>query len=205
MKNIFLFTFTAIIALSLFFVSCNQSKPGDETAMAEKKPNYGGFESQAKWGEHLVTICGCHDCHTPKKMTPMGPVLDSSLLLSGHPSQMPPPSVNGKEIVAKGALVGNLLLTCWTGPWGTSFTANLTPDPTGIGNWDEETFMRAIRMGKYKGIESGRSLLPPMPWEFLRLMTDDELKAIFAYLKTVKPINNVVPAPIPPASTPKQG
>ena len=49
--------------------------------------SYGGYESQVKYGEHLVLIAGCNDCHTPKKMTPTGPEADLSLLLSGHPEK----------------------------------------------------------------------------------------------------------------------
>jgi hypothetical protein len=97
-------------------------------------------------------------------MTDHGPVLDSSLLLSGHPAQLPAPDVNRKEMESKGlAVTGDL--TAWVGPWGVSFAANLTPDATGTGNWKEEQFMYAIREGKYKGLAGSRSLLPPMPWD----------------------------------------
>ena len=69
---------------------------------------------------------------------------------------------------------------------GISYTANLTSDATGIGNWKEQQFMYAIREGKFKGLAGSRTLLPPMPWEMYRHMTDGELKAIFAYLKTTR-------------------
>jgi hypothetical protein len=198
MKKIFLPIFFFLIFSCGLIVSCNQKDASHEVAKAATdKVDYGGYDSQVKYGEHLVTICGCNDCHTPKKMGPNGPVPDNALLLSGHPSQMAPPDVNRKEMESKG-VISTSGLTAWTGPWGTSYTANLTPDPTGIGNWDEETFFRAIRLGKYKGIESGRTLLPPMPWEELRHMTDNELKAVFAYLKSIPPVKNVVPAPEPP-------
>jgi hypothetical protein len=91
-------------------------------------------------------------------------------------------------------------LTEWVGPWGISFSANLTPDPTGLGNWTEEQFIYALREGKVKGIPGARSILPPMPWEMIRYMTDGELKAVFAYLKSIRPINNIVPVPEPPTS-----
>lgn len=162
--------------------------------------NHGGFESQVKWGEHLITVSACHDCHTPKIITPEGlMLLDSSRLLSGHPANMPAPQVDRAEMERKG-LTTTDLLTAWAGPWGVSYTANLTSDDTGIGTWSEEQFFRAIRKGKFKGLEGSRQLLPPMPWEVYQYMTDDELKAIFAYLKSTKPVQNVVPAPEPPMS-----
>jgi mono/diheme cytochrome c family protein len=87
--------------------------------------------------------------------------------------------------------------TAWAGPWGISFTANLTPDPdTGLGRWSEQDFIDTIRSGRHRG--RGRRLLPPMPWFAYATMTDDDLRAIFAYLRTLKPVVNRVPQPIPP-------
>jgi hypothetical protein len=183
----------------LSFSKCNNSDQAKVADASDTKPNYGGYESAAQWGEHIVTVSACNDCHSPKKMTAMGPVIDSSLLLSGHPSQMPDFTVDRKEMESKGLGVTQDL-TAWVGPWGISYTANLTSDSTGIGTWTDGQFMYAIRNGKYKGMENGRPLLPPMPWEMYRNFTDDELKAIFAYLKSTKPIHNVVPAPKPPVA-----
>jgi hypothetical protein len=87
-------------------------------------------------------------------------------------------------------------LTSAVGPWGQSFASNLTPDGTGIGNWKEEQFIKAIREGKYKGLDNTRPLLPPMPWVAYKNLTDDDLKSIFAYLKSLPPVKNAVPAPI---------
>jgi hypothetical protein len=54
-------------------------------------------------------------------------------------------------------------LTAFVGPWGISYTANLTPDSaTGIGAWSEAAFINTIRSGKHLG--NGRDILPPMPW-----------------------------------------
>ena len=89
-------------------------------------------------------------------------------------------------------------LTPAVGPWRVSYSANLTSDETGTGNWTEQQFMTAIRKGKYKGLEGSRDLLPTMPWQVYRGMTDTDLKAIFAYLQTTKPVSNLVPAPIAP-------
>jgi cytochrome c1 len=84
------------------------------------------------------------------------------------------------------------------GPWGVSFTANLTPDKeTGTGTWTEEQFVQTIRTGRHLG--RGRPVLPPMPIPMYKNFTDDELKDIFAYLQSLPPIHNRVPAPLPPA------
>lgn len=189
--------FALLVSLSitvLGLIRCNDAKKEEPVAANN---NFNGFGSQVAWGEHLVTVSACHDCHSPKKMTAMGPDIDSSRLLAGHIAGSPEPNVNKKEIQDKGlGVTGDL--TSWVGPWGTSFTANLTSDSTGIGNWTEAQFMTALREGKSKGLRNARSLLPPMPWQMYRHFTDDEIKAIFAYLKTTRPVKNVVPPPLPP-------
>ena len=190
------------LAGAILLSQCGQEKSGQtsSTGNAPQTQAYAGFESQVKWGEHLVTVSACHDCHTPKIITAEGMMLlDSSRLLSGHPANMPGPKIDRAEMERKGLTVTDLL-TAWAGPWGVSYAANLTSDDTGTGTWSEAQFMTAIRKGKFKGLEGSRSLLPPMPWEVYRYMTDDELKAIFAYLKTTKPVRNVVPAPEPPVA-----
>ena len=193
------------VALSaLLLTQCDQVSGENKASEKETtKLAFAGFESQVKWGEHLVTVSACHDCHTPKKMTDRGPDIDSSLLLSGHPSQMPIPDVDRKELEGKG-VTATSDLTSWIGAWGISYTANLTSDATGIGNWKEEQFIYALRNGTMKGLAGSRPMLPPMPWQMYRNMTDDELKAIFAYLKTTKPIHNIVPQPTPPALSEKK-
>jgi mono/diheme cytochrome c family protein len=197
-------TYIGLATCLLVFSQCNNNKTPEATTVTEattsaevSKPYYGGFESQVEWGKHIVTIGGCNDCHTPKKMTDHGPALDSSMMLAGHPAKMTPINVNRKEMQSKG-LVVTQDLTEWIGPWGTSYAANLTPDPTGTGNWKEEQLFLALREGKYKGLPNSRQILPPMPWEMFRFMTDDEIKAIWAYLRTIPAVSNVVPAPLPP-------
>ncbi len=193
-KKTFLLLLAGTAAFSLIQFSCSSGG-----GSSSDKPKFGGFESQVKWGEYVVTTSGCTDCHTPKKMTNMGPVDDSTLWLSGHPSAMPLPDIDRKMLESKGLAASNTL-TQWLGPWGVSFTANLTPDATGLGAWTEDQFIFCIRNGVSKGIKGNRPLLPPMPWPSYRLKSDDELKAIFAYLKSIKPIHNVVPQPLHPAS-----
>lgn len=199
MKNKLIVLFFALTSCVFLFSQC--SKIGD-SPLPEKKQNFGGFESQVKWGEHLVALGGCNDCHTPKKMTPKGPVNDMDLMLSGHPANMPAPDIDRQEIESKGLTVTQTL-TAWVGPWGISYAANLTPDATGIGNWQESSFITALREGKFKGMPSARPIMPPMPIENFKDVTDDEIKAMFAYLKSIKPINNLVPEYQPPVSAPK--
>lgn len=197
MKKHLLILIPALCILIVTQFQCARKTPSQNEDANSPKARYNGFESQIKWGEHLVTIGGCDDCHTPKKMTDRGPVPDMTLRLSGHPANMPAIDIDHKEIQGKGLAVTQDL-TEWVGPWGVSYAANLTPDPTGTGNWTEEQFFIALREGKSKGIRGSRALLPPMPWEGIGQMTDDEIKAVYAFLRTIKPINNLVPAPIPP-------
>jgi hypothetical protein len=124
----------------------------------------------------------------------MGPEIIPELRLSGYPSSRPIMKADS-NVVKQGWAMFVPDLTSAVGPWGISFSANLTSDDAGIGGWTEENFLRAIRKGKYKGLESSRTLLPPMPWFIYKNMNDEDLKSIFAYLKTTKPVQNVVPAP----------
>lgn len=168
----------------------------DSPKVNESAPTSLNQTELIKRGAYLVNTSGCHDCHSPKVMTPAGPEPDPARLLSGHPSDLPLPQVNKEAI--KDWILFNQHLTSAAGPWGVSYAANLTSDETGIGNWSEAQFFKAIREGKYKGLDGGRSLLPPMPWQMYRNMTDTDLRSIFAYLKTTNPIHNIVPAPITP-------
>lgn len=130
-------------------------------------------------------------------MGPQGPDPIADKLLSGYPAGRPLPTQNPEAL--KEWVLFNSDNTAAAGPWGISFAANLTSDATGIGNWTEEQFKRALTQGKAKGLASNRMLLPPMPWTNYRSIKDADLKAIFAYLKSTKPVANVVPAPIPPS------
>lgn len=189
----------------LCLVACEQKSKSDMTDVSEIKASeaaspYGEFSSQVEWGAHLVTIGDCNICHTPKKMTNRGPVMDSTFMLSGYRPDSPPIDIDRKEIESKGLAVSRDF-TAWAGPWGVSYASNITPAESGIGNWTEEQFFLVFREGKSKGLSGSRTLLPPMPWEAFGHMTDNEIKAIFAYLKSIEPIENVVPAPLPPAGS----
>lgn len=161
-------------------------------------------ENPVERGKYLVTVSGCGDCHTPKIQGPGGvPMEDTTRVLSGHPADMPYPIWSPQDLQQRNAMtLSNAMFTSWTGPWGVSFAANLTPDDeTGSGLWTEDMFIEAMRTGKHLG--KGRPILPPMPWFNLQKMTDSDLKAVWAYLRSLPPVHNQVPTPIPPAGTPE--
>jgi hypothetical protein len=186
-----LFGVTAVLALA----ACKKEEPIGQTtsnaAVAKLDP-----KASVARGKYIVSTAGCHDCHTPLKMGANGPEPDMSRALSGHPAslEMPPaPELpEGPWLVTASATN-----TAWAGPWGTSFTANLTPDKeTGLGNWTKESFMSTIRNARHMG--AGRPILPPMPAPVYANLTDEDLGAVFDYLQTIPAISNKVPAPRPP-------
>lgn len=151
-------------------------------------------------GEYLVMVGGCNDCHTPWIMGPNGPEPDMTRMLSGHPQDL--------EVGAQIAVPAEAGIwiwaphnTSWVSPAGIAYAFNLTPDEnTGIGIWTEEMFIKTLRTGKHWGV--ARDILPPMPWFNYGKMTDEDLKAVWAYLRTIPPVHNRVPdavvAPPPP-------
>ena len=148
-------------------------------------------------GQYLVNTGGCGDCHTPLKMGKNGPEPDLTRLLSGHPQSLTMPPVP-KLPAGPWLVVTSATNTAWAGPWGVSFTANLTPDAeTGLGRWTARQFADTMRTGKHLGF--GRAVLPPMPIPAYKHFNDTDLEAIFAYLQAIPPIKNRVPAPLPPA------
>lgn len=198
MKRILTIAATSAATI-LFLTRCTDEKKSDTGEIKPSVAQYGAYDSQVKWGEHLVKVGGCNDCHTPKKMGANGPENDMSLMLSGHPAQMPPTDFDVKE-AAKKNLIVTQTFTSWTGPWGTTYAANLTSDSTGIGNWKEEQFLKCLKEKKWMGLDNTRPLMPPMSIMPATEMSDDELKAIFAYLKTTPAVKNVAPeaALLPP-------
>lgn len=80
------------------------------------------------------------------------------------------------------------------GPWGRVASANITPDPSGISYYDEALFVEMVRTGYVKA----RKINPIMPWEDYRNLTDEDLKAIFAYIRTLKPVKHRVDNSEPP-------
>jgi len=181
--------FAVLVAATLFLTYCTKTT-------SEKQPMT--QQELVERGKYLVKIGGCNDCHTPKNLTEMGPMPDTTRLLMGHPANLAIPEIPAGVIAPdKWAAMTNIDMTAWAGLWGVSFSANLTPENlTGSGAWTEAAFMQAMRNGKHLG--SGRPILPPMPWQAIGQLSDDDLKSIYAYLKSIKPIENMVPLPIPP-------
>ena len=164
-------------------------------ASAATAPQATAAERLAR-GRYLVTVAGCNDCHTPWHQGPNGPEPDMSRMLSGHPedADLPPPP----EPVGPWTGAASVTNTAWSGPWGVSFTANLTPDKeTGLGKWTLRNFKETIRTGRHMG--RGRPVLPPMPIPMYKHFDDADLAAIFAYLQSIPAIANRVPEPLPPA------
>lgn len=184
--------------LTLVLSGCqdkNYAKVPEEPVVTEVSQ-----EQKVKRGEYLVTTIGCADCHSPKKFGEKGLEEMDGLQLSGYQQGQELPSIDMSSL-PPGFMVFNGDLTAAVGPWGTSFAANLTSHESGIGNWSLEQFKTAMRKGKYKGLENARDLLPPMPWFNFAKLTDEDLEAMYYYLKSTKPVDNVVPAPLPPATT----
>jgi len=155
-------------------------------------------QTRAERGKYLVTVGGCNDCHTPLKMGPKGPEPDMSRMLSGHPDSFPIAS-GAAPASDRWMMTAAASGTAFSGPWGVSFAANLTPDQnTGLGIWTEEMFMKTLKTGRHMG--GSREILPPMPWFNYGLMTDEDLKSVYAFLRTVRPVHNQVPTPLPPAA-----
>ncbi|TRO67098.1 diheme cytochrome c-553 [Christiangramia sabulilitoris] len=180
------------LSCCLIIISCNNKdyqKVPEENKMT--------LQDSIQHGEYLVKTIGCHDCHSPKTMTERGPQEIPELALSGYlaDDSIPPLSV---EAMKNGWVLMNDQLTAFAGPWGISYSSNITSDDTGIGTWNMERWKTAIRKGKLKGDNNGRMILPPMPWQNFAKLTDEDLESIFKYLKSTKPVKNAVPAPVSP-------
>jgi hypothetical protein len=117
------------------------------------------------YGKYLVTGAHCEACHTPH---------------DENGDLMPDLKFSGGQV--------------FTGPFGMNAqtvqvaSLNLTPDPSGIPYFDEKKFIEVIRTGSV----SARPLATIMPWSYFRNLTDDDLKAIFAYLRTLRPVKHRV-------------
>jgi mono/diheme cytochrome c family protein len=169
-------------AILLLLAGCQAPAPQVETKAEKPSP--------IERGEYLVSVLACGDCHTPLKMGPNGPEPDLTKLFSGHPEgmTMPPLPALPEPWLWAGAATN----TAYSGPWGVSFATNLTPEEvTGLGIWTEEMFLKALKTGKHMG--TSRTIMPPMPWPAYSKLTDEDLKAIYAYLRSIPPIRNQPP------------
>jgi mono/diheme cytochrome c family protein len=185
----------------IMLMACNNSQPEAEEPDITEVRNM-EHDELVQRGSYLVTAGHCNDCHTPKKMTPNGPVDDSANTLVGHLANSTLPPIDEKALKPGNWVLFSPGFTAFVGPWGTSYTANLTPDSaTGIGAWTEEVFVKTLRTGKHLGQDNGRQILPPMPWYNVAKLSDQDIKAIYTYLRTIPPINNRVPAPLSPEET----
>ena len=161
-------------------------------------PSHPYSKAQISRGEFLVRVGGCNDCHTPRVFDPkLGmPTPDMSRMLSGHPEGGPDPLSPLTE--GDIGIIGPTF-TSFRVPFGVVYAANLTPDvQTGSGAWTEELFLKMFRTGKHLG-GAGRPILPPMPWTVFIRQPDEDLKAVFAYLRSLPPLRNAVPDPKVPA------
>jgi len=186
MKNV------VVISMILFatavVVGCGEDSPVVSVSAASES-------TRVERGKYLVSVLGCNDCHTPLKVGPAGPEPDLSRFLSGHPEHMG--ALHASTAQGPWLWAGAATNTAFSGPWGVSYAANLTPDQnTGLGIWTEEMFVKAIRTGRHMG--TSRPIMPPMPWPAFRNATDEDLKSIYAFLRTIKPMTNHVPDYQPP-------
>ena len=193
MKRTRLTTQLMVLGVALFSGAMLRAMAADSQEAGTITPEQ--KKARVERGAYLVGMMGCNDCHTPWKVGPQGPEPDMTRALTGHPQDMvmpPAPPESGPWIWHGGATN-----TAFAGPWGVSFTANLTPDPeTGLGKWTEAMFIATMRTARHQG--KGRPILPPMPVKMIGKANDEDLKSIFAYLQSLAPVKNRVPAPIDP-------
>ncbi|MEJ7827246.1 MAG: diheme cytochrome c-553 [Segetibacter sp.] len=189
-----------LIVLFLFIASCSTNNSKDDKKEDINHIRALEGEELVSRGKYLVTgVGGCGDCHSPKNFTAQGPVEDTTRLLSGTPANIPVKNFDASALKPGNFLASKPDLTAFVGPWGISFPANLTPDSaTGIGAWTGDVFIKTIRTGKHLGQDDGRPILPPMPWSDYAKLTDEDLQAIYSYLRSIPPVSNKVPAPISP-------
>jgi len=155
-------------ALALGLASCSNTSQKSTTSDSTATAATMTPEQQIARGRYIATVSGCNDCHTPGT-------------LYGAPDMSR--QLSGSELG-------------WTGPWGTSYPANITPDTaTGIGAYSADDIVNAFRKGVKK---SGAPVLPPMPWQDFAALTDEDAYALAAYLKSLPAVVHKVPTNLPP-------
>jgi mono/diheme cytochrome c family protein len=162
----------AIAVVALATAVAALSCSPNDKPTAEAQPAAVDPAAQVERGKYLAVVAGCHDCHTPG-------------YLYGAPDFSR--ALSGSELG-------------WQGPWGTSYPRNLTPDEeTGLGRYSADEIVAAIKGGKRL---DGSPMLPPMPWQNYATMTDEDLHALAAYLKSLAPVKHAAPAVVPPGQKP---
>ena len=188
-------TTTILFALALTALSGAMARAVGPSASEPSGPEAMNA-ARVERGAYLVKTMGCNDCHTPWKLGPRGPEPDMARALTGHPADMVMPAPPALP-PGPWTWVAAATNTAFAGPWGVSFTANLTPDPdTGLGKWTEEMFIQTMKTGRHEG--KGRPLLPPMPFPVVASLNDEDIRSLFAYLQSLTPVRNRVPQPIDP-------
>lgn len=178
---------SVLILLTILHFTTVCSHASDKTDKSKKE------ELEIEKGQSLAVVHGCVFCHSPKIVDNNELVPDPERLFSGHPSGNKLPDIP-EGMIGENKWFGLYTagFTAWGGPWGISYSSNITPDKeTGIGNWTQQDFLTVIRLGIHSSFRRG--LMPPMPWEEINKVSDEDLISIFQYLKTVKPVKNKVP------------
>jgi hypothetical protein len=127
---------------------------------------------QVAYGDYLVRIGVCRDCHTPADE--QGQAIPNMEFGGGFPI---------------------------TSPLGPIASANITSDPSGIPYYTEDLFLEVMRTGMVRS----RKLHEYMPWRMYGTQTDEDLKAMFAYIKTLPPVQHRVDNSLPPTDCPRCG
>jgi len=131
MKKITIMMFViTMVAGATIIISCSNAAEAN-TQIGNKETAF--TKEQVKHGEYLVTTMGCDDCHSPKIFGPQGPEPDMSRRFSGHPADAKLPLADSMQLRSWVLFAPDL--TAYIGPWGASFSANITSDETGIGRW----------------------------------------------------------------------
>lgn len=161
----FLWPIGAIGVVLLALTVFGARPAGAQTGTPEQPTATGTPDAEkVKRGKYLVDIVGCSDCHSPVDPNTFQPV---------------------EAMRWSGGQAFDL------GPAGTVYSRNITSDvETGIGSWSNEQVKLAIT----QGVDAkGQRLYPVMPYMYFNNMSDDDLDAIVAYVRTIPPIKNKVP------------
>jgi mono/diheme cytochrome c family protein len=160
----------ALVTITLATAALAVERTAKTGAPAKAKPD--GSASVIERGHKLAIYGGCVDCHTPGA-------------LFGSPDFSR--QLSGSELG-------------WTGPWGTTYARNLTPDlETGLGYYNEKEIVLALRSGKRL---DGKPMLPPMPWQNIASLSEADMHALVAYLQCLPPVEHKSPETLPPGQPP---